>query len=189
MLPSFVSLAANPVSPLRSHPCILRASNSLIIKSLRKNPRGRGPATLDSHSKLRALCALCDESLFRSVASVLHYPRLSDWIHNSSNKMQESPRAPRPTFLNNCHPERSEGSAFRFLSTISPVDTIRRLPYSASANDFANPSPPSSSRHSAALDELCVADSLTQDSHHPLAQRPSGFFVFTTRFFARFQRS
>jgi hypothetical protein len=26
---------------------------------------------------------------------------------------------------------------------------------------------------------VCIADSLTQASHHPLAQRPSGFFVFT----------
>ena len=94
------------------------------------------------------------------------------------------------------HPERSEvpcaiarlvrdESAFLFRSVTSalaasqsPVDTTRVLPYSAPANDFANPSPPSSSRHRAALDEVCIADSLTQDSHHPLAQRPSGFFVF-----------
>src|SRR5580704_3561556 len=86
---------------------------------------------------------------------------------------------------NICNPERREGSAVlprRATSTTvarqSAVDTTHRLPYSAPANEPANPSPPSSSRHRAALDEVCIADSLTQDSHHPLAQRPSGFFVF-----------
>jgi hypothetical protein len=89
----------------------------------------------------------------------------------------------QPTNISN--PERSEGSAFLLATIASPlapshsaVDTSRVLPYSAPANEPANPSPPSSSRHRAALDEVCIADSLTQDSHHPLAQRPSGFFVF-----------
>jgi hypothetical protein len=39
----------------------------------------------------------------------------------------------------------------------SPVDTIAFILYSARANDLANPSPPSSSRHSAAFDEVCIA--------------------------------
>jgi hypothetical protein len=90
---------------------------------------------------------------------------------------------------NICNPERSEGSAF-LLATIasplapshSPVDTTRVLPYSAPANDFASPSPPSSSRHSAALDDVCIAIRY----HTVLITRwrngPAGFLFLCTLF-------
>jgi len=68
----------------------------------------------------------------------------------------------QPTNISN--PERSEGCNFlSHRATSAPaaqqsaVDTTRVLPYSAPANDFASPSPPSSSRQSAALDDVCIA--------------------------------
>jgi hypothetical protein len=63
-----------------------------------------------------------------------------DWIHLSLQRMQES---------------RFSWSAA--IKRDSAVDTLHRLPYSALGNEFTNPSPPSSSRHSAALDEVCIA--------------------------------
>jgi hypothetical protein len=155
-----VNLAANPVNGLESHSCTSRRSNSPRITLLRKN-RGRGcpPATLGS--RLGSISRLLDTSLFDDL-------RLGDWIHHRSRRMQQSRPASRPglptisTYI--CHPERSEGSAFLFhIATSIPdphqsaVDTAHRLPYSAPANEFASPSPPSSSRHSAALDDVCIA--------------------------------
>jgi hypothetical protein len=195
MLCSFVNPAANPAKSLESHSCTLRTHNSPGITLLRKN-RGRGYPPATPREDLIPISAPFGTSLFDD----LH---LADWIHHPSNRMQQSPApplsAPRPAMSFSCRggarsarrqhvhdvtaapliPERCLTAARH-----SVVDTTHRLPYSAPANDFANPSPPSSSRHSAAFDEVCIADSLTQDSHHPLAQRPSGFFVFMPDDFA-----
>src|ERR1700755_3127803 len=152
--------AAKLVTALESHPCTFSTHNSPRITSLRRN-RGRGPSA-PLHQTARASILLrLDTKLFDD----LH---LGDWIHDPYPRMQESPVPPPiaipPECIGECHPERSEESALfgSITPTLSPVrstvDTTRVLPYSAPANDFANPSPPSSSRHSAAFDEVCIAD-------------------------------
>jgi hypothetical protein len=163
MLWSYVNTVANPAKSLESHPCTPRTLNSHRITSLRKN-RGRGYIPAIPQNDLGPSSGLLETQLFNDLL-------LCDWIHHPSHWMQESQSASiiAPTFV--CYRN-------------SLVDTIHRLPYSAPANESASPSPPSSSRHSAAFDEVCIADSLTQDSHHPLAQRPSGFFVFKPGNFA-----
>src|SRR5215813_14242171 len=45
MLPSFVSLASNPATHLKSHPYVSARSNSYRITSLHKNTRGEGHRT------------------------------------------------------------------------------------------------------------------------------------------------
>ena len=160
MLPFSVKVALNPATSLESHSCTFRISNPLRITFLRKN-RGRGPQPPSFAQPRSSLSPLIDTSFLDDM-------RLGDWIHHPSHRLQQShaaSRAERPSTARNiCHPERSEGSAFLLASITStlaasqsPVDTSPFLPYSAPANDFASPSPPSSSRHSAALDDVCIA--------------------------------
>ncbi len=163
-----MNLAANPAKPLESHSCTQRTHNPLRITFLRKN-RGRGPFS----ARHRAACASIPRRLDTKLFDDLH---LGDWIHHPSNRMQESPApplaAPRLAISFSCKggacsarrqrehdltaepriPQRCRTAAHQ-----SSVDTTRRFPYSAPANDFASPSPPSSSRHSAALDDVCIA--------------------------------
>ncbi len=180
MLCSFVNRAAHPATPLESNSCTSHTSNSPGITSLHKN-RGGGVlpptnpvAPASPPLNLPLLDVLC-------LGDWIHLP--SDKMQESRPTQRSTIQSTRP---NHCHHERSEvlcaiacllrdvlfgiarllrdESAFLFRSVTSapaasqsPVDTTRVLPYSAPANEPANPSPPSSSRHSAALDEVCIA--------------------------------
>ncbi len=189
MLCSYVNTVANPAKSLESHSCTFHIPNPLRITFLRKN-RGRGVRT----SPLRPRTGLQFGSRLNHTKFFdgLH---LGDWIHDPYPRMQESPVPPPtaipPERLGECYPERNEGSAFlsgsiipTLLPSQSPVDTTRVLPYSAPANDFASPSPPSSSRHSAALDDVCIAIRY----HTVLITRwrngPAGLLFLCAQFFA-----
>jgi len=198
MLDCFVKVAPNPANSLESHSCTFSTLNSRRITFLRKNRGGVPPTANQLHVSAPSANSVVNllppvSPILLAGGPILDDKHLRDWIHLPSNRMQESPATARtvriPTRKGICHHERSEGSAFRFLKSAlllapsqSPVDTTRILPYSAPANDFASPSPPSSSRHSAALDDVCIAIRY----HTVLITRwrngPAGFLFLCTLF-------
>ncbi len=155
MLRSYVKVAFYPANSLESHSCTFHTSKPLRITSLRKN-RGWGGQSAISRCTFGSFSAL-HEAL---PSDDMH---LGDWIHHPSGRMQQSPRlsahvAPdtsrhSPLFafvpvglphhftiaphqpIRICHPEQSEGSAFRWsLRTISVVP--QRTPQLTHLTDF-----------------------------------------------------
>lgn len=114
MLLSFMSLAANPVSPLKSHPCIFRSSNSPRIKSLRKNPRGR--VSLPANPILNS--ALSADSVMKP--SLGRRPPSEPKSHSSFITALAIGYTPPPTRCKNHHACISHHLNLLFSSAASP---------------------------------------------------------------------